>query len=328
MRLRISDISIFSREPPASEASNLPWGTTMTRRILPLIGLLTLVSSGAVAQELVVTATGMVTSDSDTSNIFGFGRSPTPSSCGSAANPCVSTAAGQPVVMTFALNLSQTPPDACANNACFSAQRAYYFTNTVPGTGWITTTDSIGGKTVPEFAPNGGNVGFPGGSATNPYGSSEALAQIWLQGNSATPYNELDLQSTQVVQITRTHGAHAALAETSFLRIDDATLTPFLHGLSLGQNFSWLSSLDDGASIAQIYRAATVGACSGGRCASHQIVNAEANVHIESVTGTFIPASDPTRAPEIDSTSAASALTLLFGALVVLRGRRPARPVV
>ncbi len=124
------------RELSASEASNLPWGSTMTRRILPLIGLLTLVSSGAVAQELVVTATGFVTSDSDSSNTFGFGVSPTPSNCGEPpAKPCVSTAAGQPVVMTFTLNLSQTPPDACANNGCFSTSRYYSFTNTVPGTG-------------------------------------------------------------------------------------------------------------------------------------------------------------------------------------------------
>src|SRR5260370_40806726 len=129
----------------------------------------------------------MVTSDSDTWNIFGFGRSPTPSSCGSAANPCVSTAAGQPVVMTFALNLSQTPPDACANNACFSAQRAYYFTNTVPGTGWITTTDSIGGKTVPEFAPNGGDVGVPSGGGTKPIGQNETPAPAWVPGQYLTP---------------------------------------------------------------------------------------------------------------------------------------------
>jgi len=142
-----------------------------------------------------------------------------------------------------------------------------------------------------------------------------------LSSGYAGPYNELDLQSTQVVQTTGANGAYAASTETSFLRIDDATVTPFLSGLSLDQNFSWSSSLDDGLSIAQIERAVTVGTCSNGECAGTQIVDAEANVRLESVTGSFI-------APEIDPTSAASALMLLFGALVVLRGRRPARPVV
>jgi hypothetical protein len=302
----------------------------MTKRILPLIGLLTLLSSGAVAQELVVTATGVVTGDSDTSNIFGFGVSPTPPGCGLPGSPCVSTAAGQTVVMTFTLNLSQTPTNVCANNACFNESRNYYFTNAVPGAGWITTTDSIGGKTVPEFAPNGGNVGSSGGSSTNPYGSSYSLADLF--GNSegrscnpaclSAPYNELDLQSTQVVATTGANGAYAATTETSLLRIDDATSTPFLNGLLLDQNFSWSSSLDDGASIAQIDRAVTVGTCSGGQCTGNQIVNAEANVYLESVTGTIVPT------PEIDPISATSALTVLFGALVVLRARHPARPVV
>jgi hypothetical protein len=309
-------------------ANNRPWGTTMTRRILPLIGLLTLVSSGAVAQELVVTATGVVTSDSDSSGIFGFGISPTPSGCGFSGSPCVSTAAGQPVVMTFTLDLSRTPIDACANNGCFTTQRYYPFTNTVPGTSWITTTDSIGGITVPEFAPNGGNVGCstsgcPHPTSTNPYGASVAMAQTWLPGSLssgyASPYNELDLQSTQVVQITGANGAYAALAETSFLRIDDATATPFLSALSLDQDFSWSSNLDDGASIAQIYRAVTVGTCPGGYCAGTQIVNAEANVTLESVTGKFMSA------PEIDPASSVSGLTLLLGGLIVLRGRRVQR---
>lgn len=290
----------------------------MTRRILPLIGLLALVSSGAAAQEeLVVTATGVVTSDSDNSNIFGFGISPTPSGCGSPpASPCVSTAAGQSVVMTFVLNLSQTPPNACANDACSPAQRAYYFTNTVPGTGWITTSDSIGGRTVPEFAPNGGNVGAPSGGP-NPYGSSLALAQIWLQGNSTAPYNELDLQSTQVVETTGAGGAYAVTSETSFLRLDDATLTPFLNSLSLDQPFTWSGSLDDGLSIGQIYRGVTIGTCTNGSCTGNQIVNAEANVSLESVTGTI------KYVPEIDPASAATGLTLLLGGLLVLRGRRP-----
>jgi hypothetical protein len=288
----------------------------MSKKILPLIGM-ALLSGPLAAQELIVTATGIVTNDSDTSNIFGFGVSPTPSVCGmSGSPPCVSTAAGQPVVMTFVLNLSQIPPNVCANNACFPAQRNYYFTNTVPGTGWITTTDSIGRITVPEFAPNGGNVESAGGSSTNPYGSSYALAQTWLQGNNATPYNELDLQSTQVVQTMGANGTYAALTETSFLRIDDAIAAPFLSSLSLDQNFSWSSSLDDGDSIAQISRAVTVGTCSGGFCAGSQIVNAEANVRLESVTGTFMSA------PEIDPTSAASGLMLLLGGLLVLRGRR------
>jgi hypothetical protein len=267
-----------------------------------------------------VTGTGIVTNDSDISNIFGFGVSPTPSGCASTpGSPCVSTASGQPVVMTFTLNLSQTPPNVCANDACFPVLRNFDFTNTVPGSDWITTTDSIGGITVPEFAPNGGNVGSPGTGSANPYGSSVASAQTWLQGDSAGPYNELDLQSTQVVQTTGANGAYAASTETSFLRIDDATATPFLSSLSLDQNFSWSSSLDDGASIAQIFRAVTVGTCSGGQCAGNQIVNAEANVRLTSVTGTF------TSAPEIDPTSAASGLTLLLGGLVVLRGRRVQR---
>jgi hypothetical protein len=291
----------------------------MSKKFLPLIGM-ALFSGPLAAQELVVTATGIVTNDSDISNIFGFGVSPTPSGCASMpGSPCVSTASGQPVVMTFTLDLSRTPPNVCANDACFPALRNYDFTNTVPGTAWITTTDLIGGITVPEFAPNGGNVGSPGTSSTNPYGSSIASAQTWLQGDSAGPYNELDLQSTQVVQTTGANGAYAALTETSFLRLDDATAMPFLSSLSLDQNFSWLSSLDDGDSIAQIYRAVTVGTCSGGQCAGNQIVNAEANVRLTSVTGVF------TSAPEIDPTSAASGLTLLLGGLVVLRGRRVQR---
>jgi len=294
-------------------------GTTMSKKFLPLIGM-ALFSGPLAAQELVVTATGIVTNDSDISNIFGFGVSPTPSGCASMpGSPCVSTASGQPVVMTFTLDLSRTPPNVCANDACFPALRNYDFTNTVPGTAWITTTDLIGGITVPEFAPNGGNVGSPDTSSTNPYGSSIASAQTWLQGDSAGPYNELDLQSTQVVQTTGANGAYAALTETSFLRLDDATAMPFLSSLSLDQNFSWLSSLDDGGSIAQIYRAVTVGTCSGGQCAGNQIVNAEANVRLTSVTGVF------TSAPEIDPTSAASGLTLLLGGLVVLRGRRVQR---
>jgi hypothetical protein len=290
----------------------------MSKKILPLIGM-ALLSGPLAAQELVVTATGVVTNDSDSSNIFGFGVSPTPSGCGAPANPCISTAAGQPVVMTFTLNLSQTPPNACANDACFTAFRNYDFTNTVPGTGWITTTDSIGGITVPEFAPNGGNVGSPGTSPTNPYGSSYSFAQTWLQGDNPGPYNELDLQGTQVVQTMGANGAYTASTETSFLRIDDATATSFLSSLSLDQNFSWSSNLDDGGSIAQISRGVTIGTCSAGQCGGYPIVNAEANVRLESVTGTFLPA------PEIDPTSAASGLTLLLGGLVVLRGRRVPR---
>jgi hypothetical protein len=262
------------------------------------------------AQFLIVTATGTVTSDSDASNTFGFGVSPTASG--------VSTAAGQSVVMTFVLNLSRTPTNVCANNACFPSLRGDYFANTVPATGWITTTDSIGGNTVPEFAPNGGNVGLPGTSSTNPYGSSVASAQTWLQGDSAGPYNELDLQSTQVVQTTGANGAYAASTETSFLRIDDATAAPFLSSLSLDQNFSWSSSLDDGLSIAQIYRAVTVGACSTGQCTGNQIVDAEANVSLKSVTGTIVST------PEIDPMTAASGLALLLGSVLVLRGRREA----
>lgn len=287
----------------------------MNRMILPLIGM-ALLSGPLAAQELVVTATGVVTNDSDSSNIFGFGASPTPSGCASMHSTCVSTAAGQSVVMTFTLNLSQTPLNACANDACFPALRNYDFTNTVPGTGWITTTDSIGGITVPEFAPNGGNVGSSNTSSTNPYGSSFSFAQTWLQGDSPGPYNELDLQSTQVVQTMGANGAYTASTETSFLRLDDATATPFLSSLLLDQNFAWSSNLDDGGSIAQISRGLTVGTCSDGQCAGYPIVNAEANVRLESVTGTFMPA------PEIDPTSAVSGLTLLLGGLVVLRGRR------
>jgi hypothetical protein len=295
----------------------------MTTRILSLIGMLTLVSSGAVAQELVVTAIGTVTSDSDASNTFGFGVSPTPLG--------VSTAAGQPVVMTFTLDLSQTPTNACTNDGCFPAQRAYYFTNAVPGTGWITTTDSIGNKTVPEFAPNGGNVGTntAGAIANTPganpaYGGSIAFAQTWLaSGNNAEPtYNELDLQSTQVVQTMGANGAYVDLSETSFLRIDDATMAPFLSSLSLDQTFSWSSSMDDGLSIAQISRAVTVGTCSGGQCAGYQIVNAEANVSLESVTGRI------EYVPEIDPNSAAAGLTLLLGGLLFLRGRCATRSCV
>jgi hypothetical protein len=262
------------------------------------------------AQFLIVTATGTVTSDSDASNTFGFGVSPTASG--------VSTAAGQSVVMTFVLNLSQTPANVCANNACFPSLRSDYFANTVPGTGWITTTDSIGGNTVPEFAPNGGNVGSAGTGSTNPYGSSVASAQTWLQGDSAGPYNELDLQSTQVVQTSGANGAYAASTETSFLRIDDATAASFLSSLSLDQNFSWSSSLDDGLSIAQISRAVTVGACSSGQCTGNQIVDAEANVSLKSVTGTIVST------PEIDPMTAASGLALSLGSLLVLRGRRAA----
>ena len=131
----------------------------MTGKILPLIALLALASSGALAQELVVTATGVITNDSDASNTFGFGVSnsstylygasvtPCPGS-----SPCVDTAAGQLVTMTFTLNLSQTPTDACANNACpgFTAATRYApFANTVPAANLITATDSIGGIAVP-----------------------------------------------------------------------------------------------------------------------------------------------------------------------------------
>jgi hypothetical protein len=126
------------------------------------------------------------------------------------------------------------------------------------------------------------------------------------------------IQSTQVVMTTGANGAFAATTETAFLRIDDILATPFLNGLGLDQNFSWSSSMDDGASIAQIERAVTVGSCSGARCAGYQIVNAAANVRLESVTGTFMAA------PEIDPTSAASGLALLLGGLIVLRGRRSA----
>jgi hypothetical protein len=321
----------------------------MTGKILPLIALLALASSGALAQELVVTATGVITNDSDASNTFGFGVSnsstylygasvtPCPGS-----SPCVDTAAGQLVTMTFTLNLSQTPTDACANNACpgFTAATRYApFANTVPAANWITATDSIGGIAVPEFAPNGGNVGayapnggstgtfpFPAGGPGNPYGSSEALVDMsnTSLGRGCTPaclsapYNEMLIQSTQVVMTTGANGAFAATTETAFLRIDDILATPFLNGLGLDQNFSWSSSMDDGASIAQIERAVTVGSCSGARCAGYQIVNAAANVRLESVTGTFMAA------PEIDPTSAASGLALLLGGLIVLRGRRSA----
>lgn len=144
------------------------------------------------------------------------------------------------------------------------------------------------------------------------------LAQTWLQGDSAGPYNELDLQSTQVVQTTGANGAYAALTETSFLRIDDATATPFLNSLSLDQNLSWSSSLDDSLSIAQIDRAVTLGTRSAGQCTGNQIVDAEANVILKSVTGTIVST------PEIDPMTSAGGLALLLGSVLVLRGRREA----
>ena len=170
-------------------------------------------------------------------------------------------AVGQSVVMTFTFESESDPAlNACANDACFPALRNYDFTNTVPGTGWITTTDSIGGITVPEFAPNGGNVGSSDTSSNN---MPMAVAfPSRRPGFKAIPRGRTTswiFKALKVVQTMGANGAYTASTETSFLRLDDATATPFLSSLLLDQNFAWSSNLDDGGSIAQISRGLTCG---------------------------------------------------------------------
>jgi hypothetical protein len=250
---------------------------------------LSLTATGlAHADYLVVTVTGTVTTDFDTSNIFGFGvSSPTPPGPGL---PIPSTAAGQPVSMTFVLDLSNVPPDACAGGVCSDpGHRAYYFTNLLPNTHWITTADSIGGHVVPEFAPLGGNVNGSNGIVPALSGSY-AFAQLWTQLNGK-PYNEFDAQGTQVVQTTK-NGApgvetYTESSETSFLRMD--SIGPaFLSGLSLDQSFAWRSAFDDGLSVAMLSREVDVGTCAAGQCSVDEVVDAEANVQIDSVSGEIV----------------------------------------
>lgn len=50
-----------------------------------------------------------------------------------------------------------------------------------------------------------------------------------------------------------------------------------------------------------------------------------ADVLVYAGAGNSLPVENPTQAPEMDAASAAGAMTLLLGALLVLRGRRPSR---
>jgi hypothetical protein len=253
-----------------------------------LLALTFSVTGLAHANYLVVTVTGTVTTDFDTSNIFGFGvSSPIPPGPGLSLP---STAAGQPVSMTFVLDLNNAPPDACAGGVCSQpGHRSDYFTNLVPNTHWITTSDTIGGQAVPEFAPHGGNVNGSDGIVPALSGSY-AFAQLWTE-NNGKPYNEFDAQSTQSLQTTG-HVApgvetYSESSETSFLRID--SIGPaFLSGLSLNQSFAWRSAFDDGLSVAMISRELDVGTCVGGRCSVNEVVDAEATVQIDSVTGEIV----------------------------------------
>jgi len=257
-------------------------------RLRTALLLLALTATGlARADYLVVTVTGTVTTDFDTSNIFGFGvSSPTPPGPGL---PLPSTAAGQPVSMTFVLDLNNRPPDACGGGACGSPGRAYYFTNLVPNAHWITTAETIGGHVVPEFAPLGGNVSGSSGIVPE-LSSSYAFAQLWTQLNGK-PYNEFDAQGTQVVQTTKNVAPgvenYSESNETSFLRIDSIGPS-FLSGLSLDQSFAWRSAFDDGLSVAMVSRELDVGTCAGGQCSVDELVDAQATVQISSVTGEIV----------------------------------------
>jgi PEP-CTERM motif len=229
----------------------------------------------AQANELLVTVIGTVIpgQDSDSSGILGFGVSPT-------SGQPQGTAAGQPVTMTFTLNLAQIPPDICANNACFSANRAYYSSyspNPPPGPNWITATDVIGGKQVPDFAPHGGNITQP------------EFAQLWTAYGSLPVYNEFDIGISNTVRtIDPLSGGgyqQTDATDSEFLRIDSVT-TPFLNGLSLNQSFSWNPSQNDGASIAQIERNIILATCtSAGACTyTSTPLDAAVDVQIDSVT--------------------------------------------
>jgi hypothetical protein len=258
----------------------------------------------AQTNELLVTVTGTVISgqDSDSSGIFGFGVSPT-------ASQPQGTAAGQPVTMTFTLNLAQIPPDACANNACFNTNRAYYFANQVPATNWITATDTIGGHTVPKLGSPGGNP------TTGP--ASPSFAQLWTAYGTFPVYNELDVQSSQTDTTINPLGGGAyqetVSTDASFLRIDSVTI-PFLNGLSLNQSFSWNPSENDGLSIGQIEIDSILATCTAaGVCTyTSTLSSAGVGVDIESVTVRKVP--EP---------AALGLMCLALAGLGFVRRRRP-----
>jgi hypothetical protein len=242
-------------------------------------------SSTAAAQtnELVVTVTGTVLSgdDTDSSGILGYGISPTPSAPGG-------TAVGLPVTITFVLNLNEIPtnygslpPPVGFGNP----NRAYYWTNTLPGSDWIKATDVIGAYTVPELAPGGGNFG------------SSTFAQLWTAYGSLPVYNEFDVESNQTSRTINPLGGGAYQeifsADSSVLRIDSIT-TPFLNGLSLNQNFTWNPSENDGASTGEIERNITVATCTASECVyTDTLLSAAVDIQIDSVTAHRVPEPSP-----------------------------------
>jgi hypothetical protein len=268
-----------------------------------LIAAAILASTTATAQELIVTATGIETVADP--------------------NGGLNTPTTVPVSMTFQLNLANTPAVGCGGGPCWATE---YFTATVPATNWITANDYVGGKRLREFAPNGGNVGSPAGtnagnvSGNPPFGSSEAFIAFLPPPANGTPTTtELLLVDTQVTKIPKANGAYVLTSETSDLRLAVPAAT-FINGGSLNQNFAWAenpNNLGEVSSVGWITR--DVEKCSSSNVCT-QIVNREIDSNITSATGSFV-------APEIDASSATAALTLLLGGLIVLRGRRPARPV-
>jgi hypothetical protein len=179
------------------------------------------VSFAARADFLDVTVTGTVLSDSDMSNFFGFGVSPSPTG--------QSTAAGQPVTMNFVLDLNRIPTD-CGSLpppvGFGDPNRADYFTNSVPASTWVTWTASIGGKVVPEIPFNEeSQFASDGQKATAP-----AEAMLWKAYGNLPLYNEFYVERDQFVE-TLTPVAPGTVAfsdvlESSDLRIDSVT-TPF-----------------------------------------------------------------------------------------------------
>lgn len=236
-----------------------------------------LLLSSAEAQQLDITVTGTVAygQDEDTNNIFGFGVSPTAGQPGG-------TAVGQPVSITFDINLARIAPDVCANNACSEpGHRAYYWTGAT-GPSWISATNVIGGKNVPNFAPNGGNIQSP------------AYVQLWTAYGSLPVYNELDIGLSQTVRVIdpTINGTYQEIDSTTstFLQLT-STVTPFLNGLQPGQIFAWNPHTAGNAASAGIDESIILANCVvGGVCTfESSLLDGEVGVDITKVTVQKVP---------------------------------------
>ena len=247
--------------------------------LLAAVAAFTSLSGAAHANLLVVTATGTVHDDYDTSGIFGFGVSPV----GTHDVPAPNTAAGQAVSMSFTLDLDRIPTDVCQPyGACSNpGNRAYYFTNQALETSWIASSVSIGGNVVPNF------------TAGDPFGF--ACAELWTAYNGTT-YNEFlagsSLEFDSRTDVGPDAYTHTIAAASTFLRVDYLAST-FLTGLALNQTFEWTAAQSDSWSTAFVSRDLTVGGCVNSVCQDTQLVHAYAAITLDSVHGEIVPVPEP-----------------------------------